>query len=363
MRILYLPNSYSQQRQREKPANIYPVLMAMECEKHSRDGDDVYWVPYPHDGKQHTVYKHLWDKIITEPEGLPFLSLPHPDRVFTRAKEFDSGNYKYRPGTHMMCASGCWWSKCTFCVENQEGLNRQAMGEVHQTGGQRARNGQEPPAPVNYLVRPVDDCIAEIEEIKALGIKEIFDDSGTFPTGRWLDEFCKKRLSSGLASVRLGCNMRITSACDFNILRQAGFRMLLFGIESANQYTLDKINKGIKVEDVIPTLKKSTEAGLENHLAFMVGYPWESYRDAENTIRFAHYLLRKGLAKTAQCSFYTPPKGTGNEAHRKYVNKIYDVWKYPDFWYHKIIDIHSMADLKYLTRCVKEGLCSTIKNI
>jgi len=43
MRILYQPNCYSQQRQREKKANIYPVLMAMEAEKYRQEGHEVIW--------------------------------------------------------------------------------------------------------------------------------------------------------------------------------------------------------------------------------------------------------------------------------------------------------------------------------
>ena len=76
MRILYLPNAYSQQRQREKKANIYPVRMAMESEFYRNQGHEVHW--------EYAIGRY--DKIISEPENLPFLTLPRPDRVFTRAK-------------------------------------------------------------------------------------------------------------------------------------------------------------------------------------------------------------------------------------------------------------------------------------
>jgi radical SAM superfamily enzyme YgiQ (UPF0313 family) len=107
MRILYLPNAYSQQRQHEKRANIYPVLLAMQAKWYRKQGHEVHW----------NWGQGRYDKIISEPENLPFLTLPAPDRVFTRAKDYDSGNYKFRPGTHIMSASGCWWGKCSFCVE------------------------------------------------------------------------------------------------------------------------------------------------------------------------------------------------------------------------------------------------------
>jgi anaerobic magnesium-protoporphyrin IX monomethyl ester cyclase len=366
LRILYLPNSYSQQRQHEKKANIYPVLMAMEAQKYRNEGHTVYWgmddVPYGPFGLQD--YAYAPHKTFTEPEGLPFLSLPHPDRVFTRAKEYTSGNYKYLPGTHMQVANGCWWGKCTFCVENisgrySYGSNDSVMGsqELSALGTKPliTDNGQNPNS---YEVRSVEDCIAEIEEIKALGFKEVFDDSGTFPTGEWLTTLLK-RIKNSLHNYPMyfGCNMRIVDV-DYKMMKEANFRMLLFGVESANQQTLDKINKGIRAEDIIPTLKKSSQAGIENHVAAMVGFPFETKEDTLKTVNLVKYLLIKGYAQTAQMSFYTPPKNQpqGNEEYRKYVNKFYEVGFNPEFWYRKIIRIRSMTDFSYLLKGIKEGI-------
>lgn len=318
MRILYLPNAYSQQRQHEKRANIYPVLLAMQAEWYRKQGHEVIW--------GHDKGSCLYDKIIEEPEILPFLTLPRPDRVFTRAKEYTSGNYKYLPGTHIMSASGCHWGKCSFCVEQI----------------------QHNP----YQVREVEDVVQEIEECRKLGFKEVFDDSATFPTGQWLDDFLAMygRVGNRLP---ISCNFRIQSNGEYRFkdLRNCGFRMLLFGIESANQFTLDKINKGVKVEDIIPTIRKASECGLEPHLAVMFGYPWESEQDAQRTLKLVHYLLRKGYAKTAQASLYCPQGMPGNEAHKKYVKKIYQVGFTPEFWW-----VRRNEDISYLWRGIKSWL-------
>jgi len=323
IKILYLPNCYSQQRQREKKANIYPVLMAMEAEKYRQEGHEVIWNP-PILNKGKLAWDDT-DKVITKPEGLPFLSLPHPDRVFTRAKEYTSGNYKYLPGTHLQAANGCFWGACRFCVEKGK----------------------------PYEVRPVDDVIEEIEECKTLGFKGVFDDSGTFPIGKWLNEFIIKKYDL-CKGIKLGCNLRMVDV-DYQSMKEAGFRMLLFGLESANQDTLDRINKGTRTSDV-KYIIKAAEARLEPHIAFMVSYPWETDQDAVRTLKLVHWLLRKGYAKTAQASFYNPPGGGGKESHRPYVKKVYDVWKYPDFWFNKLKDIKNVADLKYLWRQIKAGI-------
>ncbi len=324
MKILYLPNQHSQQRQFEKERWIYPIRLAMEATWHKQQGDYVQWGAsgwYPAEEEE-----EQFDKVITKPEGLPFLSLPHADRKLTDAwnpKYQANGNFKYHPGTYIMSASGCWHGKCSFCVEQ----------------------GQP------YEVRPAADVWQEIEECEEQGFQEIFDDSATFPTGDWLEEFLD---TVPYGNHILGCNMRMVDV-DYAWMKQVGFRMLLFGVESANQATLDRINKGVKVEDW-KYIKKAAEAGLEPHIACMVGYPWETDNDALNTIKLVHHLLRKGWAKTAQCSFYQVPGERSNEAHRKYLSKIYDVKWYPDFWFNQLKDIRNTDDLKYLWRKIKVGL-------
>ena len=319
-RILYLPNSHCQQRQLEKPNFLaYPVILAMEAQKYRIEGHDVSW--------GNAIGKY--DKIISQPEGLPFLSLPHPDRVFTRAKNpmyQRNGNFKYLPATYIQSASGCWWGKCEFCVEKGK----------------------------PYEVRPVEDVISEIEECKRMGFREVFDDSATFPTRRWLDVFCSrmgthKKLSC--LPTYFGCNVRL---CDYpwDSMYHGNFRMLLFGLESANQVTLDKISKGVKVEDV-KYIIKAAKCGLSPHVAVMFGYPWETDSDAVATLRLVWWLLKKGYAKTAQASLYSP---TGNSKHHKYCKQIYGISLSPQFWYNKLRNIHNIDDLKYLWRQMKAGI-------
>jgi radical SAM superfamily enzyme YgiQ (UPF0313 family) len=285
----------------------------MEAQWYRNQGHEVHWGT--DDGRP-------YDKVINKEEGLPFLSLPHPDRRWTRYWEYqDNGNFKYHPGTYIMSANGCWHGKCTFCVEKEK----------------------------KWEVREVDDVHFELFKCSQEGFKEVFDDSGTFPIGEWLEKFCK--CSYGLT---LGCNMRMVDV-DYKMMKRAGFRMLLFGLESANQHTLDRINKGVKVEDY-KYIIKAAKAGLDCHVAVMFGYPWETDADSIHTIELVHYLLRKGFAKTAQASLYKVGGQQSNTSQRRYTSRIYDVWKYPDFWFNKLKDIKNAQDIKYLWKQIKVGL-------
>jgi hypothetical protein len=89
------------------------------------------------------------------------------------------------------------------------------------------------------------NLLQEIEELINFGFTEIFDDTGTFPTGEWLEIFCREMIDRGYNDyVSLGCNMRFGALRpeDIKLMAKAGFRMILWGFESANQTTLDKLN-------------------------------------------------------------------------------------------------------------------------
>jgi radical SAM superfamily enzyme YgiQ (UPF0313 family) len=333
MKILYLPDQYSQQRQREKPAWVYPVRLAMEATKDIRDGHDVVWNPHPSSywwgmGENGLEIKG-YDEIVTKPRYTDFLSLPVPDRVVTGS--FDKryqvyGNAKYNPFTLMQVADGCWWGRCCFCVENKN----------------------------IYKVRSLSAVMHEIDECEQLGFREIFDDSGAFPDGKWCDDFCLEKILRGLSHVKFGCNLRMDSKVDFGLMKKAGFRMILIGVESANQPTLDMIKKGTRANEIIPFFKEASRAGLEPHCAVMFGFPWETKEEESKTLELVHFLLRKGYAKTAQASVYTIHGRRGLD--RGNVKRIYEAAYHPDFWYHQIRGIKEWADFTYLLKGIRKGI-------
>jgi radical SAM superfamily enzyme YgiQ (UPF0313 family) len=107
--------------------------------------------------------------------------------------------------------------------------------------------------------------------------------------------------------------MRITGikrSDTWQLMKKAGFRFILFGLESANQETLDKINKNLKVEDITPGLKLCKESGLDPHITAMIGYPWETKEMAQKTIDLAKNLFKKGYVNTLQGTIVIPYPGT-----------------------------------------------------
>ena len=178
----------------------------------------------------------------------------------------------------------------------------------------------------------------------------------------------------------------VLTAKDYQLMAKANFRFLLFGLESASHTTLDRLNKGIKIDQVEPELKiiKKTKK-LEPHVTCMVGYPWESLQDAQNTVNFTKNLFKKNLISSLQATIIIPYPGTKlfQEAKKNHWLKTTDWNKYdmaqpilkssipdkklmaltrniylscltPQFILKKILSLRSPADYKFLIRSARQ---------
>ena len=210
------------------------------------------------------------------------------DLVNWRLYAEKNGNFRRTPGTYIMSGRDCWHAKCTFC----------SWTTLYPT----------------YRTRDPVDVVDEIEMlVDKYGVKEIMDDSGSLPVGKWLEVFCAEITRRGLnKKLCIDCNMRFgrLGFDDYKMMREAGFRLVLFGVESANQATLDRFVKALKVEDVEKGCEWAHKAGLDVHLTFMFGHAWEGPEEIANTVRFARRLLAKGWASTLQCTLTIPYPGT-----------------------------------------------------
>ena len=216
--------------------------------------------------------------------------LPEIDRELTRWELYsrENGNFRRTPGTYTMAARDCWWGKCAFC----------SWTTLY---------------PEWRFRRPAQ-LLDEIQHlVERYGVKEIFDDSGCFPAGAWLREFCEGMVARGLDKrVVLGCNM-IPGALDaelYGLMAKAGFKFVLFGLESAQHETLARINKCPLAKNVEESMRLAHEAGLRPHVTCMIGYPWETAEDARRTIALTRSLFDRGWIDTLQGTIVIPYPGT-----------------------------------------------------
>lgn len=300
-------------------------------------------------------------------------SLPFIDRDLTKWWLYSKYNVQYKklPGTYTMVGRDCWYHKCKFC-------------------------GWTTTYP-EYRTKTPESLLDEVGLlVEQYGVKEIMDDTGTFPVGAWLETFCKGMIKRGYnEKVNIHCNMRVNALNQeqYNLMAKAGFRFILYGVESANQKTLDRINKGTKVEDIVYACRRAKMAGLDPHLTVMVGYPWESKKDAQKTIELAKYIFRKGWAdsdwkeRRAQATLVIPYPGTplfeeckakgllntldwnrydmrelimkcpmSAEEIKELTQDLYKVFMMPSYVLKRIFEIRGLDDLRFIKRGVKAVL-------
>jgi anaerobic magnesium-protoporphyrin IX monomethyl ester cyclase len=292
--------------------------------------------------------------------------LPFVDRDLTNWKlyAYKNGNFKYLPGTYTMFGRDCWWGHCTFC------------SWTVMFPGQKFRT------------RTPESALEEVDVlVNKYGVREIFDDTGTLPVGAWLQEFCEGLIARGLHKrVRMGCNMRFNYLTkeDYALMGRAGFRFILYGLESANQSTLKRLAKNMKTETIAQELRWSKGAGLAPHLTTMIGYPWETKEEARTTIEFAKRMFRTGCVDTLQATVIMPYAGTPlyKEAEKNgwlltkdwdeydmrkpvlrspltaedtlaLTQDLYKSFLSPQFVWNKLTSIRSWEDVQFIGRGVK----------
>ncbi len=289
--------------------------------------------------------------------------LPFIDRDLTKwhLYAYKNGNYKRTPGTYTYAARDCWWGRCAFC----------SWTTLYPGKDYRKHSAK----------RMLDEVGMLIEKY---GVKEIMDDSGTFPVGDWLKEFCNGMIERGYnKKVKIDCNMRLKGLNQetYNLMGRAGFRFILYGLESANQETLDRINKNLQVEEIEKGVAMAKKGGLEPHITTMMGYPWESKEDAKRTIELSRRLFDKGYVDTLQATIVIPYPGTPlfkecqennllttndwdnfdqrmaimkspltEEDIKELTQELYKSFITPKFIWRKIIGVRSWDDVKFLFR-------------
>jgi anaerobic magnesium-protoporphyrin IX monomethyl ester cyclase len=190
-------------------------------------------------------------------------SLPFPDRRLVDIKKYKSFITYSNPITTMMTSRGCAYN-CYYC----NSIERAQKVRFHSA---------------EYVVK-------EIEDIVSLGIKDIlfFDENFTFNIRR-IEDICDLLIEKKI-KVRWHCRSRADMKLDKRILKKmkdAGCRMIQFGIETATPRLQKVINKNLDLERVKEVIKLCKEVGILTYGNFMLGLPTQTEEEMLETINFA----------------------------------------------------------------------------
>lgn len=132
----------------------------------------------------------------------------------------------------------------------------------------------------------------EIEDILDLGFDRIniADDLFTASRKRAV-ALCKEIIARGL-SFSWSAFARVDTVDPETLewMKKAGCDSISFGIESGNPEMLDRIKKGITIDQAKRAVRMCKDAGILPHASFMVGLPGETKKTLQDTLRLAREL-------------------------------------------------------------------------
>ncbi len=177
----------------------------------------------------------------------------------------------------LMTARGCNWARCAFCSHHStyKGYREHSVERVCETVRMYKKR---------YKTRMVmfhDETMTAERAAKLVGFGESAksDAGGGAAKGGSLADipgmsYYSYAYPSGYSAPLL------------KRMRESGFRVLVWGVESGCQATLDSMRKGTRTDEVGRILQDSHGAGITNVCFIMFGFPGETRERAEETLAF-----------------------------------------------------------------------------
>lgn len=137
-----------------------------------------------------------------------------------------------------------------------------------------------------YRFRSPEHIMREVEKLIELGTTNIHFEADLFTINRdQVMGLCQALIDRG-NPIRWTCNSRVDFV-DPEILQmmaRSGCWMIAWGIESGSPEILQRVRKGIQIEQVVQALRWAKAAGIRNYGYFIIGLPGETYETIDRTI-------------------------------------------------------------------------------
>lgn len=230
--------------------------------------------------------------------------------------------YSARHLSSMMTSTGCP-SACTFCCNSyNKSFTYRNMASIKEEAIEIKNI-----SPGNNTIFVTDDCF--------------------FSNSKHFREVCQILKEEGM---KFCANSRIKSLSGqkINDFIESGGERIQIGVESGSQRVLDKVNKKLKISEIIKRTKWLNDIGISWSAFFVSGFPFETIED----LKLTKELIYKIQPTFVSINRFTPYPGT-QIFQEYYKNKKF---KFRDlFQLHR----HSIAELpreveEYIDSMVKE---------
>ncbi len=203
--------------------------------------------------------------LIENVDELPLVSEVYKRHLNIRDYYFAAANY---PMVMLITGRGCPY-RCFFCVYPQTFHSRKY----------RPRSAVSVADEFQWVVE-------NLPEVREIGIE---DDTFTVDQER-TKEICRLIRERGI-KIKWYCNVRVNLELEtMRWMRNAGCRLVTVGFESADQESLNQMQKGITVEQIRQFVQDTRKAGLLVHGCFIIGNPGETVATMEKSLQMAKEL-------------------------------------------------------------------------
>ena len=229
-----------------------------------------------------------------------------------------------------MTSRGCIW-RCKYCHISKE---KDDIGK--------------------YRVHSIQRVVQEVDKLKSLGVKKIFfEDDSLLAKKERARELFQKIKDKGLTIMNVnGMNLidyfdRTQPLVDgkwvidvpfLQLLKDTGFKQIVFPVESGNQRILNVYASG-KVQhdkmDLLALMRTMRSMGIMAPVNMMIGFPDETEEEIQTSIEFGKKLAEAGAPYV---TFFVPIPFPGSQLYDialegGYLDKNFDPdmmnWKHP----------------------------------
>lgn len=207
-----------------------------------------------------------------------------------------------------------------------------------------------------FRARTPENVVEEFEYIAANfpDVKEVVIEDDTFTINKERVKKISRLLIEKKLNKRLKwlCNARVNTLDleTMKLMKKAGCRLIIPGIESGSQEILDNIKKGITLQQIHSYVANAKKAGLLIHACYMVGNDGETKQTMEDTLKLALKLN----TDTAQFFPLIPYPGTDayNLARSNgYITLEYDQYCKEDGTHNTLLNLPGLSAEEMVEFC------------
>ncbi len=128
------------------------------------------------------------------------------------------------------------------------------------------------------------------------GVGSVFLVQDIFAVNKgWFSDFLQAMEACG--KVSWGCYLRPDSIEpeELSAVNRAGCRQIFFGVDSGSQRVQQRMGKNLDVSQVCKTVEAAVATGISVTTSLIVGFPWETRQDLQDTLSLHQHFLDTGV--------------------------------------------------------------------